>query len=162
MNSGSEGKDKIAVIPYHPLLSVDDFVFVKNYPGYDISKAYENVTSMILKYNPDEIRFLLNMAFKYHEDNLLDEAEEEFHSVIKKYPGNAKGYYYYGDFLTKIGRWPDAAEQLFKACRISQNNSTYLAASGAVLSRQGCHQKMSQFFKILRIFIINWIIVKNT
>ena len=73
VNSGSEGKDEIALIPYHPLLSVDDFVFVKDYPGYDISKAYENVTSMILKYNPDEIRFLLDMAFKYHEDNLLDE-----------------------------------------------------------------------------------------
>jgi len=146
VNSGSEGKDEIALIPYHTLLSVDDFVFVKDYPGYDISKAYENVTSMILKYNPDEIRFLLDMAFKYHEDNLLDEAEEEFNSVINKYPENAKGYYYYGDFLAKTDKWSDAVEQFTRACRISQKNPTYMTALGAVLSRQDKNESALETF----------------
>ncbi|MCK5723902.1 MAG: hypothetical protein KAI84_15320, partial [Gammaproteobacteria bacterium] len=146
VNSGSEGKDEIALIPYHPLLSVDDFVFVKDYPGYDISKAYENVTSMILKYNPDEIRFLLDMAFKYYQDNLLDEAEEEFNSVINKYPENAKGYYYYGDFLAKTDKWSDAVEQFTRACRISQKNLTYMTALGAVLSRQDKNESALETF----------------
>jgi tetratricopeptide (TPR) repeat protein/cellulose biosynthesis protein BcsQ len=130
------GKEPIIQIPYHPLLALRDEVFVKQYPTYEISGIYRRIVETIRRNNPSEIKFLLEKAYRYWDENRVEEAEEEFRSIVRLHPKNAEGLYLYGSFLMKREKYKDAVSHLEEACRLEENDIRYLSALGMALARE--------------------------
>ncbi|MGA2403998.1 MAG: tetratricopeptide repeat protein, partial [Syntrophobacteraceae bacterium] len=136
VSSSGSGDDRIIQIPYHPALSLMDVAFVRIYPTDEISRIYRRIVETVQKSNPAEIKFLLEKAFRYRDENRFEEAEEEFNAVIEQHPRNAEGHYIYGDFLMKREEFTKAIAQLDEACRLAANkNSRYLYSLGLALAR---------------------------
>lgn len=136
VNYSRTGKEPIIQIPYHPVLALRDEVFVKLYPAYEISGIYRRIVETIRKSNPAEMKFLLEKAYRYWDENRFEEAEEEFRGVVRLHPKNAEGLYLYGDFLMKRERYKDAVARLEEACRLEENDIRYLSALGMALARE--------------------------
>ena len=136
VNYSRTGKEPIIQIPYHPVLALRDEVFVKLYPAYEISGIYRRIVETIRKSNPAEMKFLLEKAYRYWDENRFEEAEEEFRGVVRLHPKNAEGLYLYGDFLMKRERYKDAVVRLEEACRLEENDIRYLSALGMALARE--------------------------
>ncbi len=126
--------DRIIQIPYHAALSLMDVSFVRTYPTEEISRIYRRIAETIQKSNPAEMKFLLERAFRYRDENRFEEAEEEFCTVIEQHPHNAEGHYLYGDFLMKRKDFKKAIVQLEEAYGLAGNNSRYLYALGTALA----------------------------
>ena len=136
VNYSRTGKEPVIQIPYHPLLALRDEVFVKEYPSHEISGIYRRVAETIRKSNPAEMKFLLEKAYRYWDENRFEEAEEEFRTIVRLHPKNAEGFYLYGDFLMKRERYKDATAQLEEACRLAENDIRYLSSLGMALAKE--------------------------
>jgi tetratricopeptide (TPR) repeat protein len=131
---GQSESDRIIQIPYHPALSLMDEAFVQAYPNEEISRMYRRIAEAVQKSNPAEMKFLLERAFRYRDENRFEEAEAEFCAVIEQHPNNAEGHYLYGDFLMKREKYAKATGQFEEACRLVSNNPRYLYALGTALA----------------------------
>ncbi len=149
LNAGIKHKsDQVIIIPYTLQLAFDDLTFVKDYPDYTISKAYREISEMVIKNNPEEIAYLLARALNFQKKNLFDEAKEEFLNVIAKQPNAAEGYFHYGDFLSKMGKLDEASQQLAKACELEKSNPDYFTALGSAYGRLDRKKDALETFKL--------------
>lgn len=130
------GNEPIIQIPYHPSLAVMEALFVKECPTDKIANIYRRLSDTVQKSNPSEMKFFLEKAFQYWDENHFEEAEEEFRTVVEQYQGIADGHYLYGDFLMKREKYKAAIAQLEQACRLASNNARYVFALGMALVRE--------------------------
>ncbi len=132
---GEDEYGAIVQIPYHPLLALEDVAFVHTYPSHDISGIYRKIAGAVQKNNPAEMKFLLEKAFRYRDENRFEEAEEEFRAIVAQHPGNAEAHFLYGDFFLKRERYKEAVVQLEETRGIASDNPRYLAALGVALEK---------------------------
>lgn len=120
--------------------------------GGSIEKAYEQA-NILIKYNEMRGRYLL--AQLYVKENKLNQAEEEYKILEKKY-GNLKDFYdfynYYGYFLLNLGRKEEAIQKFKKQIELAPNNAnSYDSMGDALLASGRNNEALAHFKKALEI-----------
>ncbi|MBF0275028.1 MAG: tetratricopeptide repeat protein, partial [Nitrospinae bacterium] len=135
INSGKDSKDKVILVPYEPVLALDDILFTQKHPSEDLAKEYKAIAGLIEKNNPSDFRAKINKALELQEQERYKEAEFALQHAIKERPQEAKGYFYYGNLLMELGKFNEAEENYQRATELDVKNVEYLSSLATAQTR---------------------------